>query len=342
MDFQDPLKFNSGTYDVITIGEVVVDFISREYKVENNARRMKDIQAFSRHFGGSAGNIAVNLMALGFFPGLISSLGQDFLGDYLMDFLLQKGISLKGISRTAEEYTSIVFVLKSRENPSFLALRGSDKNLRVTKAQEEIINRGKILHFTAWSLSHEPTRSSTLALIKKAEDKGLRISMDPNYREELWDNKEEGRRMIKEMLARVDFVKPSLEDARNLFLEDPLKSLSPSEYLDKFMDLGAKVVILTMGAEGLIAGNGKEEKKQPGRRNPVVDTTGAGDAFWAGMYASLLKGHSLETALEHGSQIAAFKLGYIGGIAPLPRFEQIIKKEGKEDANRYYESSREF
>jgi len=102
------------------------------------------------------------------------------------------------------------------------------------------------------------------------------------------------------------------------------------------------MVILTLGAEGLIAGNGKEERKLPGGKNPVVDTTGAGDAFWAGLYAALLKGYSLERALKHGSQVADYKLGYVGGIPPLPRFQKFMEKEEKEDANRLYESPGEF
>ena len=327
MEFNRVIDFKEGKHDVITLGELVVDFISSGYLQKEGSRLMKDIDSFSRHFGGSPGNIAVNLRALGLNPRIIAGVGEDFLGDYLLDFLHQRGVNLQGITRVKKDRTSIVFVSKSMKNPSFLALRGSDKTLTHNEIQDKIVDEGKILHFTSWSLSHEPSRSTALRLLERAKEKGLKISFDPNFRGVLWEDPEEGRRLIKRILPLIDIMKPSYDDAYNLFGAGHERQDSPEEYMESFLKHGTGLVILTLGEEGLLAGNGKKVLRLPSYGKLVVDTTGAGDAFWSGMYASLLRGYPLEKALRHGSYLSAYKLRYTGGIAPLPSFEDIIKKE---------------
>jgi sugar/nucleoside kinase (ribokinase family) len=89
------------------------------------------------------------------------------------------------------------------------------------------------------------------------------------------------------------------------------------------LDLGAKLVILTMGKDGAIASNGSETATFTTLATEVADTTGAGDAFWSGFYASLVKGYSVYDSISLGFAVSAYKLKYTGAVVNLPILETI-------------------
>ena len=80
---------------------------------------------------------------------------------------------------------------------------------------------------------------------------------------------------------------------------------------------------MTLGKDGAMASNGIETIKFKTMATEVVDTTGAGDAFWSGFYAAVVKGHTIKEALDLGFAVSAYKLKYLGAIVELPELEVI-------------------
>ncbi len=145
----------------------------------------------------------------------------------------------------------------------------------------------EFIHFTSWPFSLS-SRGGVHEAGEKGIGRGIKITFDPNYRRVLWDREDDGSEFIKEFLKYAFIVKPSEDDALHIF-----GTGDPHEYIDKFHNAGASNVVLTLGHKGSVISDGhKTETLSPCARR-VVDTTGAGDAFWSGILYAILQGRYL-------------------------------------------------
>lgn len=301
------LDIHRDKYDLVTIGEMLVDLISDEY-TENF-----ESNTYSKYFGGSVANIAMNCRQLGINSNVISSIGKDDLGEFLLSEVKNKSdLPVKYINRT-ERSTSIVLVTKSKGSPKPIFYRDADYQLEYSQVIEELINESAIIHFSTWPLSKETSRQTIEKIIKASQQQGKLIGMDPNYHPALWEDTKEGVDYIKRILKDVNIVKPSEDDARRLFGED-----TPDNQIEKFHDLGVDLVLMTLGSEGAIVSNGHEKVYLETMADEVVDVTGAGDAFWSGFYSALIKKHTVIEAVNLGLAVSAYKLKYTGAVVNLP------------------------
>lgn len=308
-------SISDGDIDVLTVGELLIDMISNDYTDEEFSNA-----GFRKYFGGSPGNIVINMSKLGFKSAIVSNVGNDGFGRFITNVLQENGVDTTGVTMDDSRNTSMVVVSKSKKSPSFIAYRDADKNINITDNIISLVKKTKILHFTSWPISYEPARSTTLEIIDIAKGNGKIVSFDPNYRKILWEKGHDGVKFIKELLKKVDIVKPSEDDVKEIFGEDTYEG-----YIKRFLDLGVKLVMLTLGEKGVMVSDGRELLKIPTLAKKVVDTTGAGDAFWSGFYAGLLQGRTVKEAILVGSAVSAYKLEEVGAIAKLPHIEEIEK-----------------
>lgn len=298
--------------DILTVGELLIDFISEEYDA------MSESRSFQRYFGGSPSNIAMNMHSLGLRALVASAVGHDGLGQFLKERLAQAGIDTRCIQHVNEP-TSLVLITKSQATPLPVFYRGADYQLAYTPEIEQAVGQTRLLHFSCWPLSMLPSRDTLSAIIHKARSLGVLIGFDPNYHPLIWQRGEEGTAIVQEMIAQADIIKPSEDDAERLF-----GKADPHTQLQRFLDLGAKLVLLTLGKDGVLVSNGQETNHFAARPTEVADTTGAGDAFWSGLYAALLTGHTLAEAIGCALATSAYKLRYTGAVVPLPPLASLI------------------
>jgi fructokinase len=276
----------SGTkpLDVLTIGEMVVDFISAE-----KTDTLSNASTFRRYLGGSPANIAVNVSKLGGASAVIAKTGIGAFGKFLKSELQRHGVTTD-----YEEF------------------RSGDYLLRPEEVSEEAISRTRVVHASTFALSREPCRSAVIGAFRKAREMGKIVSLDPNYSRRVWPDYKEARRVIREAYRYVNLTKPSADDARRVFGPN----YEPEQYIQMFHDLGAQTVVFTMGEEGnLISENGKITAHVPIRPVDVVDATGAGDSFWAGFLIAKLDGNSVERSVLFARETVERKLTTKG---PLP------------------------
>ena len=311
------INFNDTELDVVAVGELLADIISTKL-----VPSFKEAEQFDRYFGGSPANISMNVSSLGATSALITKVGADGLGDYLKDKLITGGVEVSGVVTSEKYNTSIVLVTQSKESPDFIAYRNAEKYIQETDINKDLIANTKIVHLSTFALSAPVTRKTLVKIIKEAKQENKLISLDPNYRSQLWEGEEHGPSFIKRLLSDINIVKPSLDDAEALFGAGS----SPEEYIAKFHDAGVELVILTLGADGIIVSTRNEKLKLDTLATEVVDTTGAGDAFWSGLYASLVDGDKLRTAVKVGNATAALALKQVGALADLPSKDQIINE----------------
>ncbi|MDK2903041.1 MAG: hypothetical protein PWQ93_960 [Clostridiales bacterium] len=310
-NFNDKIMFNDKKYDVLTVGEMLIDMISTDYSDDF------EVDTYRKHFGGSPANIAINTRMLGINPVIVSSVGDDGLGRFLLKKLQEHDIEIKYVRRV-DYSTSLVLITKSKNNPAPIFYRDADYHIEYSDELKYLVENTKIVHFSSWPISRNPARGTVEKVIEECRKNNILVCFDPNYHPMIWERGHDGREYIKSLIAKVDIIKPSEVDAERIFGKD-----TPENQLKKFLRFGAKLVILTLGKDGAMASNGKETIRFDTLADEVVDTTGAGDAFWSGFYSGLIKGYTLKESLELGFAVSAYKLRYVGAIADLPDIDTI-------------------
>jgi fructokinase len=302
--------------DILCIGEVLIDFIGHEINTPIN--KTKD---YHRFLGGSPTNVAVNAARLGLKSKLIASCGDDGLGEYILKKLNDSKVDTTLIAQIDSVPTSVIFVSKSTDTPDFVAYRQADCQIQEHQLPDEIIAQAKIFHTTCFALSKNPARQTILNRALKAKELGLKLSIDINFSERIWPNREEAIQVLKEYLANDPLVKLSEDDCFRLFAE----TKSEDFIFQFFHSLGAKTICLTKGKKGVVVSDSSQgifvQNAMP--INEIKDTTGAGDAFWTGFLYAQLQGKSLMQSMEMAQKLAAIKLQSLG---KLPEGTNIIER----------------
>lgn len=295
-----------GSLDLLAIGETLVDFISEE-----TSDSLLDALVFRKFLGGSPANIAVNVAKLGGRSAVISKTGIGTFGQFLKAELGRHGVGTEYLIMDHRVHTSIIFVARTSGTPDFEASRDGDYKLAPKEIDPEAIDRARIIHASTFALSREPCRSAVRRAFELARDGGKTISLDPNYSPVIWPDRRQALQVLGDLLPLADLTKPSLDDARRLF--------GPGErakdYVARYHSLGARLVVLTMGADGILISEGRELTHIPARPVQVRDVTGAGDAFWAGFLVAYLDGHPPDRCALFAREVVELKLSTVG---PLP------------------------
>ena len=275
---------------ICIIGEVLVDFVSTEAEVP-----LKDCMTFRRQVGGSCANVARFLAALGTGSRFISAIGNDGLGDFLYDYLDKAGVDCTHLERFDFSPTSSVVVNKTSATPQYVPYIGAHSCIDDSHINEAALSGADVLHTNGFSLACNPMRDTIVRLIKKAHGQGIKISFDPNWRERLWPDREAATKTIQEIASMANWMKPSLDDAEELFGQ-----LEPEELAQKYREWGAKTVVLTLGAKGslVVDAHGAEQVEPKGK---LKCATGAGDAFWSLFLHNSIQGKAPVEAAERAS-----------------------------------------
>lgn len=257
---------------IFAIGEVLVDFIAVE------DLDLKYVRTFEKHPGGAPANMVVGLRRLGVPSALISKVGRDVFGEFLLEELRREGVDT-GYMAFDEEYpTGVVFVQLKEARPSFLLFeKAAYFNLRIEDLDLGFMDFAELLHFGGVLLAHEPGRTTCLEVIRKARGLGIPISFDVNIRPHLWKGRiGELVECMKRALKLADVTKLGYDEMK--FLEENGVDLG---------ELDLKLIAVTMGERGSILIHKRKEVTVPSYPVQAVDSTGAGDAYMAALLAAL-------------------------------------------------------
>ncbi len=294
--------------DILCIGETLIDFIG--HQAEAAIHQTRD---YHRYLGGSPTNVAMNLARLGMNVRLASTVGDDGFGKYVTEKLMENKVDISLIRMDPENPTSVIFVSKTTGTPDFIPFRKADKEILNAQIPDDLLERTKIYHTTAFALSKNPARTTILEKAKIASQSGCILSIDLNYSPRIWPNRKKAQEVFKEYCSYNPLVKCSEDDMERLFG----KRLSHDEifnYLHE--DLGVDNVCLTLGSEGVKFSRKREgEISLPAERvDNIMDATGAGDAFWSGFLFATIKDFTIERRLKVALSLAAIKLQHVGRL----------------------------
>ncbi len=299
--------------DIITIGELLIDLIGQEGK------SLKETEIFKRFPGGAPANVAVGIARLGGNVGIITKVGNDFFGDFLLSKLKNEGVDTSQISVDPLLKTGLAWVgLDEEKKPTFAFHRTpcADLNLQMRDINTEYIKRAKILHYGTVSLTNEPSRSAIFHAVNLANEQGLTISCDPNFRKDLWKDENPYPLLLK-LISKTQILKISREDAIGLTGD------ASDEAFHELLNKGLEIILVTMGNKGTRAITKDKEYNAPAFKVNVVDTTGAGDAFMAGFLYMYHKTKEIHNSLIMGNKVACLSLTKMGATSALPNLKEV-------------------
>jgi fructokinase len=243
-------------------------------------------------------------------------LGEDGFGHYIQEQLHRMEIDTDYVQFTPDAPTTLALITRTAGGtPDFIICRGADAHLQPHPALLEAVANCRLIHTSAFAISRNPARETILQAFKIAHDNGALISFDPNYHPSVWPDVQDFNALLEKVYRNVDITKPSLDDCERIFSS----GLAPREYAQRFIQWGAKIVILTMGSDGVLLATAKgEQYRLFANEITVEDVTGAGDAYWAGFLTAILQGKTPIQAARHGQALAEIKIGTVGPLTQAP------------------------
>ena len=290
--------------DVLAIGELLADVISEQYVTS-----LAEATTFKLFQGGSPANVCANLKWMGNNAVMVSCVGDDGIGNFIVDSITKIGLRDTYIARSKTHPTTIVMVGRSQGTPDFVAYRMADT--QIGPIPESLIEESAILHTCAFALSRNPAQQNILNAFEHAVSIGRKVSVDWNFAPGIWNDS--GVQIFQKVCQMWPLLKMSLDDVerfldRKVSIEEAKNFLSP---------LTTTVTCLTCGKDGVWF---KDEDDATWKFQPaasvkeVKDTTGAGDAFWSGFLHAYLQQQNTSDCIQEGIKIAAQKIQKVGPL----------------------------
>jgi len=297
-----------------------------------------DGHGFARHFvpyaGGAPANVAVALAKLGNHVRFAGMLGLDRFGDFLMHSLQQAGVDTVDVVRTGEANTALAFVtLDGRGERSFAFYRppSADLLFRAEHFRPQAFHDTAVFHACSNSMTDLDLAEVTLIAMRRAREAGTLVSFDLNLRPALWPRHVEPRPHVWPALLLTDVVKLSAEEF------DWLANEGEEVFFERLWSGNARLLIVTDGPQPLRWFHPDAQGELPCYDVPMVDSTGAGDAFVGGLLHQLAEQGitasnldawvatlpRLHAALRYASACGAVAVTRHGSFASMPRPDEV-------------------
>lgn len=311
--------------DVLVAGETLVDFLA------DRPGPLAEVEEFARRAGGAPANVAVALARLDHRPWFWTRVGADPFGDFLAETLAAEGIPDRFVERDPDARTSLAFVSREPDaDRGFTFYRDgtADTRMQAGTVPDDALEAVDWVYVGGVPFADEPSRSALFDLVARARERGCTVAFDPNARPELWQDFDFSD-TVEEVLAHADLVKATPADLRAAGFEG-----GPRELARAVADHGPHTVFVTRGEAGAVALAteaapwGPASSSHEGYDVVPVDTTGAGDAFTAGVIAALVDGETVEETLAFANAVAALATTDAGAMAALPTRSRIEEFQG--------------
>jgi fructokinase len=300
---------------ILCCGEALIDMLPRD--------TTQGEKGFAPYAGGAIFNTAIALGRLGVPTAFFTGIADDMMGEILLATLKASNVDYSPCAITARPST-IAFVKLVNGQATYAFYDEGTAGRMITEADlPDLDDSCEALHFGAISLIPSPCGETYEALMKREHQKRV-ISLDPNIRPGFIRDKQAHMGRIDRMAAMSDILKFSDEDLEWFGIEGDHDALAAH-----WLDRGAKLVVITKGADGASGYTRSLKVSVPSERVTVIDTVGAGDTFDAGILASLkmnglltkaqvasLNEKALRDALALGAKTAAVTVSRAGANPP--------------------------
>lgn len=305
------------------IGEALIDFIPSE-----TGKKLKNVSGFLKMPGGSVANVAAAYSACGHNSMILTQLGNDAFGDFLIDCMNRAHIDTSYILQSDEFDTSLAFVsLDENGDRDFKFYRKTAADLQYDPSNitENILDDCKMIHFCSVDLVDSKMKKAHLKLIDLAKNNHITISFDPNLRFSLWPDEKSLFDTVHEFIPYADILKISEEEV------EFLSQGNHNEFICSCLDT-CKILLVTKGADGAVLYTKNHKIEINGVEVDVKDTMGAGDAFIGSFLAKLadlntsielLTYDELYELLVFANKYAAYSTTKLGALSSMPSIDEL-------------------
>lgn len=306
---------------VIGLGEALIDLFAEPGVALREADRLRPVP------GGAPANVAVKLAHLGVDVGLVSKVGQDEFGILLRNILEQAGVDTAHVESTPEAPTMLAVVATpSPTEQHFAIYHGAGALLRPEILPRDAIESASLFYFGSVTLA-SGSRDATLQAAQWAKEKSRLVLFDVNLRPAVWPDLEQAKRWTLAALKTAGIVKMNETE-----LEFLTGETTPETGCKILFKMGVQLCCVSLGRRGAYFDNASVRGSVPVAKVNVVDTTGSGDAFVAGLIYHLSRATTPlseldETALRDIIKFANASGGLAataqGGMSVLGNLEHI-------------------
>lgn len=323
-------------YDLITYGRSSIDLYSA-----NIGSPFVDIKQFNAYVGGSPLNIAVGAKRLGLNPALLTGVGQDQVGDFLLKFLEDEGVETGLIARKSGARTSaVVLGIEPPDNFPLVYYRDNcaDSKVDIDDVIKANIGQCRMFEISATALNIEPTRSAGFFAAEEAAKSNVPVLIDLDFRADQWHDARSFGVTVRAFLKNCDFALGTEEEILATMLSDPNQIVIKNQQISapeirgdvdvaiqKIMALGLEALIVKRGSKGasIFLRNGSVIDV-PGFSVEVVNVLGAGDAFASGFAYGFLNGWDWYKSCRMGNACGAIMVTKQGCSNFSPTYDEVI------------------
>jgi fructokinase len=265
----------------LCLGDALVDLVG-----ERPGSALTEIDRFSPHFGGVAANVALVAARAGASVALAGGVGDDAWGRWLAGQLREAGVDLSLFGLIAGFQTPLAFVTVSAQGEPSYVLHGDPDRLleQVLDGRvEDAVDGSAALFFSTNTLVTAGDRAATMRARALALERGLPVIFEANLRLHRWGSHAEAAASAGECVAGALLVRVNRAEAEAMTGER-----DPERAATALLAGGARLVVVTLGADGAIA-RGEARADVPGVSSAVVNTAGAGDVLTGTLLASLAR-----------------------------------------------------
>ncbi|EAR51104.1 IolC myo-catabolism protein [Oceanicola granulosus HTCC2516] len=320
--------------DVITIGRAGVDLYGSQV-----GTRLEDMGSFDKYIGGSPTNMACGTARLGLKSALISRVGDEHMGRFILEQLAREGVETGGVVTDPERLTALA-ILGIRDQTQFPLIfyreDCADMGLCEADIDEAFVASARAVVATGTHLSHPRTRSAVLKALQLARRHGARTALDIDYRPNLWGvlghgegesrfaESAEVTAALQEVLHQFDLIVGTEEEFHiaggstdTLEALRAVRAVSAATLVCKRGPMGASAF------EGAIPGSLDDGQTGPGFPIEVFNVLGAGDGFMSGLLKGWLDGEDWPRALTYANACGALAVSRHGCTPAYPSWEEL-------------------
>jgi 5-dehydro-2-deoxygluconokinase len=328
------------SYDVVAMGRSSIDLYSNDIGAP-----FVEITSFAAYVGGCPTNISVGTRRLGLRSALLTAVGEDQVGDFILHFLQHEMVETRFITRKPGRRSSAVVL--GIEPPDRFPLtyyrdNCADIDFTIDDVLAAPIADSRALLISGTGLSKEPSRSATLFAAEVARQAGTTVVLDIDFRPDQWHDHRAFGVTLRSTLHLVDLVIGTEDEIKAIVLTDPDQvSLVKSQVSDTrvsgdvktavqvLLDLGPRVLVQKRGAAGatvhLVSNGGSVQAIDvPGFPVEVQNILGAGDAFASGFLCGFIKGWDWYKAARLGNACGAILVTKHGCANFMPTYDEVM------------------
>ncbi|QEW02255.1 5-dehydro-2-deoxygluconokinase [Microbacterium lushaniae] len=303
-------------FDVLAFGRLGVDV----YPLQSGVG-LEDVETFGKYLGGSAANVSVASARYGHRTALVSGVGDDPFGRYLLRELDRLGVDNRYVRVDPTLQTPVTFceIFPPDDFPLYFYREPKAPDLTIEADDLDLaaVRAAKILWFTATGLTREPSRAAHLAALQARTDG--RTIFDLDYRPMFWADPAEARAHVSRALEYATVAVGNREEC-----EIAVGETEPERAADALLDRGVELAIVKQGPKGVLAKTRSETVEVPPYPVDVVNGLGAGDAFGGALCHGLLQGWDLERVLRFANVAGAIVASRLECSTAMPTHDEVV------------------